>query len=317
MPRLRTSIAIVLLFALSACLRKPVFNIEVVQPDSAASATPFAAGTEMALASPTPFVEESLPTIAPTPVRWPTDFSPVLYGGKRYDTPFFILLGGVSQNEWLVPDASVTRYGGEATYSLHTLTQASKYFIWGKAPQSSPTCQNYFIGTDPGLEESNLVGVVDGWNVMKRDVTDLSADGPFYRQAVIDWLAAQGVSSPQIDKLQIHRVDLEGDGTDEIFISATRLDGSQHITREGDYSVILMRKVRGNEAVTVFITGDVYREPETAMLFPRTYSITNFIDLNQDGVLEVVVDIQKWEGFGASVFQVIGENVIQVLKAVC
>lgn len=53
------------------------------------------------------------------------------------------------------------------------------------------------------------------------------------------------------------------------------------------------------------------------MLFPRTYSIANFIDLNQDGVLEVVVDIQRWEGFGASVYQISGQNVIQTLKAEC
>src|ERR1700752_723731 len=126
---LRKSIAILLLFTLSACLQKTVFNIEVVQPESTVPAvTPFPTETEIPLSSPTPFVPDLQLTITPTPMVWPKDFSPVMYGGSRYGTSVFLLLGGVSTNEWFAPDASVSRYGGEATYSLHTLTQISKYF---------------------------------------------------------------------------------------------------------------------------------------------------------------------------------------------
>lgn len=270
MLRLQKSIALVLLFTLSACLQKPVFNIEVVQPDSTAastaSATPLPAATEISLVSPTPVVDFP-PTLFPTPVVWPKDFSPVMYGGNRYGTSVFLLLGGVSTNEWLAPDVSVTRYGGEATYSLHTLTQISKYFIWGQVPQFSYACGNYFIHTDPGLDEPGFVGVVDGWNVTKREVGELSSEAPFYQQAILDWLATQGISSPQIGEIHIQRVDLEGDGTNEIFISSSRLGMAQHVAKEGDHSVILMRKVQGNEAVTTFITGNVYRGTETACSF--------------------------------------------------
>ena len=51
--------------------------------------------------------------------------------------------------------------------------------------------------------------------------------------------------------------------------------------------------------------------------YPRTYSLANFIDLNQDGRLEVIVEIQKWEGFGARVFQIDGEDVLPALSAEC
>jgi len=212
MSRLQKSIILVSIFILSACLRKPVFNIEVVQSAPTATATPLAAATETVLPSPTPFIDVSLPTISPTAIVWPTDFSPVMYGGNRYGMSVFLLLGGVSTNEWLVPEASVTRYGGEATYSLHTLTQISKYFISGKVPQFSYTCGNYFIHTDPGLDEPGFVGVADGWNVTKREVVELSADGHLYQQAVIDWLTAMGVAALKPSTLQAFRVDIEGDG---------------------------------------------------------------------------------------------------------
>jgi hypothetical protein len=331
----------VIFFSLVACFQKPGGTVEPITPAQAASATALVSGMETALAasSPTPWVEGTqtalavaslpapvtnpiaLPTFAFTPVvmEKPTDFSPVLYGGKFYGTTSFLLLGGVSKDAWLAPEASVGRFSGEATYSLHTLSQKDKYFLWGKTPEFSPVCKSYSVGTDATLDEIGMVGVLDGWNVEKRAVTDLSADGQFYQQVVIDWLMANGVAAPRVGDgdLQIFRVDLEGDGTDEIFISETHLDESQHTTQAGDYSIVLMRKVEGNEAKTVLVAGDVYRSQELEITFPKTYSIANFVDLNQDGVQEVLVDIQKWEGFGASVYQVDDQAVTQTLSAGC
>ena len=327
----KSLLMLVLSFNLVACSQNPVIPMEAaVTP----TFTPWAEGVEMVLATPTPWVggtQTALAVASQTPLppppsltaipevimEKPTDFSPVLYGGKLYDTPFFLLLGGVDVDEWLTPEESVARFSGEVTYSLHTLTQEYKYFLWGKAPEFSPTCKTYFVGTDAGLEEAGFVAVVDGWNIAKRDVTELSADGQFYQQVVTDWLAAEGVVKPQIGALQILRVDIEGDGTDEIFISATRLDGSQHTTKAGDYSIILMRRVAGNDAVTKFVAGDVYHSQDLETTYPRTYSLANFIDLNQDGALEVVVDIQQWEGLGAIVFQIDGQDVLQSLRAEC
>lgn len=252
-------------------------------------------------------------TITPIIMEKPTDFSPVVYGGKFYQTPFFLLLGGVSKEKWLAPEESVARFSGEATYSLHTLLQENKYFFWGTSPEFFPTSQSYSIHTDADINEVGLLGVLDGWTITKRAVTGLSADGEFYQQAVLDWLTAEGISDPQLGVLHVFRVDIEGDGVDEIFISASHLDESQHTTKAGDYSVVLMRRVAGNDAVTVPIVGDVYHSQELEITYPITYSLINFIDLNQDGVLEVIVDTQKWENVGAIVYQINGQDVIQVL----
>ena len=257
----------------------------------------------------------SIPTSTFTPitVEKPSDFSPVIYGGKFYQTPFFLLLGGVSKDKWLAPEESIARFSGEATYSLHTLLQENKYFFWGTAPEFFPTSQSYSIHTDADINEVGLVGVLDGWTITKRAVTELTADGQFYQQAVLDWLIAEGALVPQLDVLHVFRVDIEGDGVDEIFISASHLDESQHTTKAGDYSVVLMRRVIGNEVVTVPIVGDVYHSQELEVTYPVTYSLANFIDLNQDGVLEVIVDTQKWEDVGARIYQINGQDVIQAL----
>lgn len=321
---------LVSLISLVACSQKPVVTFEILTPAPVVTTTPGMAGTEIV---PTPWVggtqtalavetQNALPTLSPFDVTQvviekPTDFSPVLYGGQLYDSTFFLLLGGAGTDEWLAPDESVARFSGEVTYSLHSMTQEAKYFLWGETPEFSPTCKSYTIGTEAVLDEGGFVGVVDGWAVTKRNADELPADGELYQQAVLDWLKAEGVDDPQLGTLQIFRVDLEGDGSDEIFISATHLDDSQHMTKAGDYSIVLMRKISGNDVLTTFVVGDVYVSKEAELTYPRTYSLANFIDLNQDGVLEVVVSFFKWEGFGASVFQVDGQDVTEALRAEC
>ncbi len=254
-----------------------------------------------------------IPTDAPTSA--PLNFSPILYGGN-FDKTSFILLGGAQGAVWLSPDITVTRFAGPLEYDIHPFPNGNIQMA-GNAPEFSPTCKSYFVGTDATIEGAGMVGVAQGWQVLQRDVEELPADNEFYEQAVIDWLTAEGISAPELDVLRVFCVDIEGDGVDEIFITATHLDESQHTTKAGDYSIILMRKVAGNEAVTLPIVGDVYHSQEIEITFPPTYSLANFIDLNQDGALEVVVDIQKWEGFGAIVYQVDDQDVIQTLRAVC
>lgn len=307
-------------FSLIACSS---FTFEVITPAPAISVTPtftpWVEGTQMALASPTPFATFPPPEgeVTQVVIEKPVGFSPVLYGGKQYGSESFLLLGGASQDAWMTPEESVARFSGEVTYSLSNMTQEAKYFLWGKKPEVSTTCKNYTIGSDAGLDEGGFVAVVDGWTVAKREVTELSSDSQLYQQAVIDWLKNEGVKDPQLGDLHIFRVDLEGDGSDEIFISAVHLDESQHTTKAGDYSVVLMRKVIGNDVVTKLVVGDVYDSKEQEITYPKTYALANFIDLNQDGTLEVVVSYQKWEGFGASVFQINEQDVTQALSAGC
>jgi hypothetical protein len=309
-------VSVLLTFA-SGCANKPVFTVELYQ-----TPTPFPMATELPTLTAGP-----LPIFPPSPTSAPIlnpaatidsekalmspDFSPILYGRKYDASTFFTLLGGVQAGKWLTPEEASAQFSGDWDYDVHTLASGS-FQVHAFAPEFSPVNQGYFLGTNANLDEIGMVGVLHGWPVQKRDVRALSPDSENYRRIVLDWLKNRGIAAPQLKRLSIFRVDLEGDGTDEIFISATNLDESQHGANSGDYSIILLRKVVENDAMTLSLMGDVYLAPTAPGDFPRTYSLANFIDLNQDGILEVVVDFQRWEGDGALVYQIDGQEIIQL-----
>ena len=69
--------------------------------------------------------------------------------------------------------------------------------------------------------------------------------------------------------------------------------------------------------LTLPLIREYYVSSAPELSYPKTYTLAESIDLNQDGTLEVVVDVSRWEGGGAVVFRVDGQNVREVLRAIC
>jgi len=71
--------------------------------------------------------------------------------------------------------------------------------------------------------------------------------------------------------------------------------------------------------ITIPLVNDYYvsTDPEFEMSYPNTYTLAEALDLNGDGTLEVIVDVRRWEGWGAIVYRVDGQNVREVMRAIC
>lgn len=358
MLRLQKSTLIVLLFALSACSQNPFITSEAIPTATftpyvggtetalavdLASPTPWIAGTQTALAvsssSPTPYVAgtqtaEAIPslttpedTLTPLPtVSFPTvtpavvfspapegTFSPVFYGSGS-----FLLLGGFKTDRGWLSGADASSYVDPATaYDFFTLDGPIQ--VPGSPLEFSHTCQNYFMHSSVVRPEA-MVGVASGWVTQQRGIRDLSPDDPSYVQAVTEWFQSQGDSPTEIRITRILQVDIEGDGVNEILLSASYFqDTSGHMTRTGDYSVVLMRKVTGNDVVTIPLVKDYYVSsvPELELSYPKTYTLAQALDLNRDGNLEVIVHVSRWEGGGAIVYRLDGQNVREVMRTIC
>jgi hypothetical protein len=344
----------VLLPSLVACTQKPIAAIgtptftpyvggtQTALAAQLASPTPWVGGTETALAaqfaSPTPWVEGTETALAisnsPTPadtlmplptISFPTatlagpplsdgTFSPVLYASK--DMTSFLLVGGVKKDRGWLSGADASSYlDPETSYDFFSPNRFIQ--VPGSTTERSLTCEDYFMHSSVAMPES-MVGVANGWIPQRRAIRDLATDDPAYVQAVSKWFQSQGNSPTEIHVTRILQADMEGDGVDEILLSASYFkDASGHMTETGDYSIVLMRKVIGNNVLTIPLVKEYYVSDTPEISFPNTYSLADALDLNRDGTLEVIVSVSRWEGWGAIVYRVDAQNVREVMRAIC
>ncbi|MCB0102039.1 MAG: hypothetical protein KDD74_08350 [Anaerolineales bacterium] len=271
--------------------------------------------------------QTSTPLAAPPPESTPQafapaeSFSPILYRthADRYNS--YQLLGGVQNGSWLSDEETLLLLEYERLIDVYEYPTGwvGNTTIHNVIDLDPPFCGMYFIGSDL-LETSGWqFAFYQGWQVTLHPWTELPTS-EIYTQTVHDWLTMQGLAQPQIQISRILKVDIEGDGVDEVFIEASyfKTPNPQSPQAEyGDYSIILMRKVSGNSVSVIPIIADLYHNIKPNALFPHTYFLNSFIDLNQDGNLEVVLDITRWEGSGMMVYEVKEWRVTQVISEVC
>jgi hypothetical protein len=109
--------------------------------------------------------------------------------------------------------------------------------------------------------------------------------------------------------MKVLRVDLDGDGTEEVLITATRAkrweSGSiTHDSNPGDYSVVLLRRLVRGKVQTLVVEGEYHprgRVPETDGP-PNEYAVKALLDLNGDGRLEIILEGGYYEGSWGTVY---------------
>ena len=234
----------------------------------------------------------------------------------RVDPISFYLLGGTENGEWLGPETVVPHLSDEETYQLYSL-DGPEGSANGMQPIRDNICPVYWVTSSSDSQGGLEVGVTGTWDVTLRLAQEIPTDHPTYVEALENWLVAQNIPEPVVEISQILRVDIEGDGTEEVFINASHfVELTGHSVEYGDYSLVVMRKVMGNSVVTVPIVADYYYQ-EVEIQFPYTYVPIFPADLNNDGVLEILVGVERWEGSGVIVYEVDGTNVRKVFETIC
>jgi ribosomal protein L18E len=168
---------------------------------------------------------------------------------------------------------------------------------------------------------SNYIGVAGKWNPMPRPAILESTSSPIYRNAVVAQLRKKGIRRPRVNITKIVRVDLDGDGVTEVIVNATHVNRweSGSITpnaNAGDYSIVMLRKVANGKVYTIMLDEE-YHTKYTKFSAPNEYSLSAVLDLNGDGVMEIVVAGAYYEGNWKTVYSIQGIKAVNVLGCGC
>lgn len=231
------------------------------------------------------------------------------------------LIGGVKNGKFLDAKATAAALKGGESYELFTMMGHEEGTMTGAKPKNDQdVCTDfYYVELDPKAETGIALGDGYRWNPVPRIPKALSLTDKTYIKIASDFLRLKGIAKPVVKLTQLYRVDLEGDGQDEVILSATKYSGDNAAAAsKNDYSFTIVRKIVAGKAKNILLGGDFITKGFDFGA-PNTYEVSAIADLNGDGKMEIIHHGAYYEGSGTTVYQILnGKEVeIKALGAAC
>ncbi len=122
----------------------------------------------------------------------------------------------------------------------------------------------------------------------------------------------------------IIRVDLDGDGEEEVLISATNYfsaDSAPMRSPAGSYSTVLLRRIVAGKVETQLVEGEfhpkAYVRRGDSFDAPNAYKVIAVLDLDDDGKMEIVVGSRYYEGEATTIYRCDPKKIEDVLSVGC
>jgi len=234
------------------------------------------------------------------------------------------LIGGVARGKWLEAEELAPLIKGGERYRLYTLKGATGEVVTGSAVPAEEDCNGAKeVKFSPEVREGIAVG--GDWNALPRVPRVMGTNDPVYRRAVARILNRQGFKKPMVNITQVLRVDLDGDGREEVLVSANYLaEGlsvnggpmAVHAT-PGDYLLVFVRKIVGGKVRDIPLVEGYYPQKNSDYWTPQQAVVAAVLDLNGDGRMEIIIRGGYYEGSWSSVFRLDGAKVENVFGCGC
>ena len=238
---------------------------------------------------------------------------------------------GASENgEWIKAEQAAKSIHGKTTYKVYGLTKQIGQITGGKPKAIEEPCPDSLMVSTSSKSKEGVIGLAATWNALPRKPVLADATQSVYMEAVHDFLKNHGIADPKVRIIRILRVDLDGDGEEEVLINATNYfteDKSDQSAapfpeapiesrRAGSYSIVILRRVVAGQVQTQLVAGEVYPKPDESVA-PNVYQVAAVLDLNGDGKLDVIVHSFYYEGGQTTIYRCDPDGIEAVLSVEC
>jgi hypothetical protein len=238
------------------------------------------------------------------------------------------LFGAIADGKWIKADEAAKSMANEVTYRVYGLTESLGEAKGGKAKLEDVPCEETLFVTLSPKPEKGLIAIAAPWNALPRKPRVSDTTQQIYIDAVRDFLKTKGIEQPKVKIDSILRVDLDGDGEEEVLISATNyFRKDDHVPMRspaGSYSMVLLRRVVAGKVETQLVEGEFYAkayptptENNASFNAPNAYKVIGTFDLDGDGKLEIVVHSQYYEGEMTTIYKCDPDKAKEVLSVGC
>ncbi len=239
------------------------------------------------------------------------------------------LFGGTADGKWIKAEEAAKAFTDEATYRIYGLTQSLGEAKGGKPkPAEEEVCSDLLTVSLSSQPEKGTIALAAPWNALPRKVQILDATQQVYIDAARDFLKTKGIDKPQVKIESILRVDLDGDGEEEVLISATNYfekdEGPPMRSPAASYSMVLLRRVVAGKVETQLIVGEFYpkaypkaAQEEGRFDAPNAYKVIATLDLDGDGKMEIVVRSDYYEGGATTIYRCNPKKIEELLSVAC
>ena len=216
------------------------------------------------------------------------------------------LMGGVQNGKWIAPDKMASKMEASTEFMLVGWNGVEEGGVsLAKRGETEDVCKDFFrIEFELEQDFGIAIGTNARWDPVPRKPQSISLSDTTYKAIVGNFLKTKGILKPVVKLTQAYRVDLEGDGKEEVLLTATYYkNGLSASAAAGDYSVIVLRKIVGSKVVNYEIEGE-YVKKNVGFGAPNEFSISTIADLNGDGKMEIVTYAEYYEGSSSGAVEI-------------